>query len=237
MNQDPQLGASRAAVTASTAMQALDGALHAAASQTPPPPMPMTDLLAMLEVTATAAPSSASGLTSLQPLRDAVFTAAGCDRAMQLLWSEALVTAAAARQLACALQVPAGAAALAGLLHRIGAARLLVIIAQTETPALRAHAALRRQLAAAHELALRDALLVAWAVPAASAHAARNWSAASSAAVANKMCQVVYLAQLLKTEFLYPQFCVPQMANRVARQFGVTSASLRAARNAKSDFG
>ena len=175
---------------------------------------------------------------SVGALRRTLFSAPGRDEEMRQLWRSSLATASGAWQLALGSAVSPGAAALGGLLHRAGAARLCAVVAAQETVSgLPLHASLRRQLEAAHEATLRDALLTAWEVPSEAARASREWRAAVDDTATASAARLVYLAQLLASEALQPQFCAPALANGAAARFSVGAERLQAARQAVSFLG
>lgn len=222
-----------------------DIAMRAAAlaSSLVAPPLAADALLRLLHQHDLAAPRPPMLNEALDELRATLFSAAGRDDEMQRLWTHALATAAGAWHLARACAPPpeaaplAGAAALAGLLHRVGHARVLAVIAHSEAATgQHLHATQRRRLQSAHEAPLRDVLLSVWALPASVSLAVRQWPDALEPQ-ACELARCIYLARLLVTEQRQPHWCPPAMLTTVARQLQITATALHVARAAVSAVG
>lgn len=225
----------------STALRQFDAALREQATRVVDAPVPIPSLIAALERWNVNGAVRAMLPAAVLAAEQAVYRAPGRDVEMRALWRAALATCVAAWQLAQhtadarAHRDWAAEVALGGLLYRAGAARLLAAVAQHESASgSRLHAALRRQIEQAHEAHFRDALLTAWNLPRVAALAASGWRAALDAPAATGGMQLVYLAQLLASEALQPQFCPPALAAGVAERLRVDARRLQTARAAIS---
>lgn len=224
--------------SSSAVLQCFDLALREAVMQIPLAPLPMADLLAEFDAWNSLKDRETQLPLALSVLRREVFHAPGRDAELRQLWRTALATATAAWQLAQGQAGIAAQAALGGLLYRVGAARLFAVVAEQEAvTGLRLHATMRRHLEAVHEAPLRDALLDSWQVPRLAAIAAREWRAALDEPSVAGVGPLIYLAQLLASEALQPQFCPPTLANGVAERFRISAGRLQAARSALSLLG
>ncbi len=157
----------------------------------------------------------------------ALFFVTGRDREAKLLHDSALATRRKALAIARLLRAPAEAAGVAGLLHRAGEACALRALARAEGGShVRLDTPSRAELCARHQSPFTDQLIRAWRLPAAVGEALRTWRQFRS--TASRGAAIVYLAHLLSSEELHPEFFAPGLLRNVAAELGIDAAQLDA---------
>jgi hypothetical protein len=209
----------------------VESALLRRRQRLPPTPAAVVALLQNDGAVLRAGPLETALLTVQGAVREAVFSCTGRETEMRLLWREALVTALCAGQLARLQGLSGPCAAMAGLLHRAGAALTLQTIAATElAQRRRIGATLRGQLAARHEPLLAAALLRAWKMPVEVAGAVHGWQKFSAVEPRRSAAMTVYVSHLLAAEMLQPEFFTPALIAGVAHELSMDSQHIAAVR-------
>ena len=143
------------------------------------------------------------------------------------LWTESVVTAAFAWQLAPDFRGDAGTAAIAGLLHRLGDILTIRAIASIEHEAgVRLDAVGKADLCAELGVGLLDRTLRDWGVPVRAAATAAEWRRLRDFPDAASDATAVWLGRLFALELIAPQFCAPGALAAAARESGLSAERL-----------
>ncbi|MCC7461907.1 MAG: HDOD domain-containing protein [Gammaproteobacteria bacterium] len=145
------------------------------------------------------------------------------------LWREGLATAWSAARLARELELDPRIAAAAGLLHRLGELRVLTALAIAEREAgARLDAPSRAGLCAEHGGQAATRLFAAWHIAPRAASAAVAWRNAPAHGRPPGDAAVVYVAHLLASRILSPEFPAPGLAHAVKSDFYIAAELLEA---------
>ena len=179
-----------------------------------------TDLMATL-------PPAAAVLDLTREIRSTLYTAIGHERQCELLWREALSTSLFAARIARVSGFAAGGACMAGLLHRAGEALALQAIGAAEQSlGATLDPGSRSRMVLPLQRGLAEAMLRAWQLPATVSTAVLGWRQMGELGAASGECTAVYFGHLLAVESLYPEFCLPGMADALGANLGFDASTI-----------
>jgi HD-like signal output (HDOD) protein len=185
-------------------------AFGVALARVPPKPAGLGACVGYLQESVQVVASRQMALRALGTLRDSLFTAAGRDAEMALLWREALATACYARVVAGEARFDAPLLTQVGLLHRAGEIAALRALAQAEQQTgQRLVGPVMQEIFDAGDDELASRVTRGWGLPGEVRLAIIRWREEQESLARPLSVTLLMFAQALATELVHAATCTP----------------------------
>jgi hypothetical protein len=224
---NPQAASSGVSSRSLVFRHALAAAFKARRQNLPAPPAALPMLLQALQQGMSDALSRPGTRAALNEIRTLLFKAPGREADAQSCWHESVTAAMFAARVAQLRPASIAAAGCGGLLHRVGEALALKMLARVELEyRMKLDGPSRREWCTAHDLELAERLVRCWNLPPEVGTCVLGWQRIGEFAAVSPESGAVYLGRLCAIQMLHPQLCVPGALEQAAIEFGLGADGL-----------